>query len=222
MTDGGDSVVSRSLGQPALPSLRGVLFDMDGVLIDSYEVWFHLLNGARESAGLTPVSRSRFHSSWGQGVAADRESFLADWTDDELARYYIDHFMDHREHLVVDPEGRRVLETVRSAGLGTAVITNTPGVLARRILVEAGMAAGAVVGDGDVREPKPAPEVVHRACGLLGMKAGEAVVVGDSRYDREAAARSGAFFVGLRIDGNRRIERLGDLPVLLGLTGDRG
>ena len=58
---------------------------------------------------------------------------------------------------------------------------------------------------------KPAPDLVLLACRELGVAPAEAVLVGDSRYDREAARAAGAGFVGLGIDGDTRIERLGEL-----------
>jgi phosphoglycolate phosphatase/AHBA synthesis associated protein len=44
------------------------------------------------------------------------------------------------------------------------------------------------------------------------------VVVGDSRYDREAARAAGVRFVGFRTDGDERLERLDLLPGLLGIA----
>ena len=44
-------------------------------------------------------------------------------------------------------------------------------------------------------------------------------MVGDSRFDREAAAAAGIHFVGLGIDGDRRIERLFELAHQLEVAG---
>ncbi len=56
--------------------LRAVLFDLDGVLVDSYRVWFHLLNGAAKELGYPPISPEVFQSCWGQGIEADVEKFF--------------------------------------------------------------------------------------------------------------------------------------------------
>jgi phosphoglycolate phosphatase/AHBA synthesis associated protein len=53
--------------------------------------------------------------------------------------------------------------------------------------------------------------MVFEACRRLDVSVDEALVVGDSRYDREAARAAKVHFVGLRIDGDVRIERLGEL-----------
>jgi HAD superfamily hydrolase (TIGR01509 family) len=200
--------------------VRAVLFDLDGVLVDSYRVWFHLLNGAAEDLGYPPISRELFHSGWGQGIEADVEKFFTRHSVAEIETYYGDHFRDHLEHLGVVPEVPRVFETLRERSLRTAVITNTPAPVAWDMVNRAGGTPDLLVGGTDVPRPKPAPDMVLRACELLEIPAGETLVVGDSRYDREAARAAGTFFAGLGIDGDVRIDQL--VEVLRVTAGDSG
>src|SRR5262249_5152089 len=109
-----------------------------------------------------------------------------------------------------------VIARLRSAGLRQALITNTPGPLAGEILRHAGLALDTIVGGTDVPAGKPAPDMVLEACRRLGVTPGEAAVVGDSRFDRDAAAAAAVRFIGLRLDGDARIERLSELWGLLG------
>jgi len=192
-------------------SLRAVLWDLDGVLIDSYDVWFHLLNHAARAFGHPPVSRDVFAEGWGQGIEKDVERFFTDRTVAEVEEFYHEHFMDHATHLRVDPEARDAIGAARAIGLSQALITNTPGPLAAKILAHAGLELDVVVGGTDVPRGKPAPDMVLEACRKLVIAPARAVVVGDSRYDREAAAAAKVRFVGLRMDGDLRIERLSEL-----------
>jgi phosphoglycolate phosphatase/AHBA synthesis associated protein len=191
--------------------VRAVLFDLDGVLVDSYRVWFHLVNGAARELGYPPISPEAFRSSWGQGIEADVEKFFPRHSVAEIEIYYGDHFRDHLEHLGVVPEVPRVFETLRERSLGTAVITNTPAPVAWDMVNRAGGTPDLLVGGTDVSRPKPAPDMVLRACELLEIAAGEALVVGDSRYDREAARAAGTAFAGLGIEGDVRLDRLSDV-----------
>ena len=191
--------------------VRAVLFDLDGVLVDSYEVWFHLLNGAASDLGYPPISPEVFRSCWGQGIEADVEKFYGRHSIAEIETYYGDHFSDYLEHLGVVPEVPRVFETLRERSLRTAVITNTPAPVAWDMVKRAGGSPDLLVGGTDVPRPKPAPDMVLRACELLGIPAGEALVVGDSRYDREAARAAGTVFAGLGIEGDVRLDRLVDV-----------
>lgn len=191
--------------------IRAVLWDLDGVLIDSYEVWFHLLNQTSRVFGGIPISREVMRAGWGQGIAADVERFFPHKTIAETEAYYHAHFMEHARHLQVDPDASAVTEELRRRGFGQALITNTPSPLAIEILRAAGLALDSVVGGTDVPRAKPAPDMVHEACRRLGASSREAIVVGDSRYDREAALGAGVRFVGLRIDCDTRIERVREL-----------
>jgi phosphoglycolate phosphatase/AHBA synthesis associated protein len=201
---------------------RAVLFDMDGVLLDSREAWCGLVQAAGLALAGRAISRDEFDATWGQGVAADVERFFPGRTEEEVARFYLDHFVEHAASLRVDPESRPLLEALRGRGLRVAVVTNTPGELARRTLAAAGLEPETVVGADEVARAKPAPDIVHEACSRLGVRPAEALVVGDSRYDREAAAAAGASFVGVgAAGGDVTIARLGALLRLLPDTPPR-
>lgn len=195
---------------------RAVLFDLDGVLVDSYEVWFQAMNAVARELACPPISPEAFADSWGQGVEQDVERFFPDCTIAELERRYERAYPEHLEHLRVDPDAAGLLAALRERGLGTALITNTPAGLARTILERAGLCLDAVVGGTDVPRGKPAPDMVLRACALLDVAPDAAVVVGDTAYDRDAAAAAGVDFIGVRCDGAQRVEALGAVAARVG------
>jgi HAD superfamily hydrolase (TIGR01509 family) len=192
-----------------------VLFDLDGVLIDSYDVWFSVMNAAARHFGYPPVTAEAFRESWGQGMEADRETFFPRHEVEELAAWYDAHFADHLEHLVVSPGVPALFARLHARGLPSAVVTNTPNPLARELVVRAGARVDAVVGANDVARAKPAPDMVLHACALLGVEPARALLVGDSRFDRDAARGAGVRFAGLGIDGDLRLERLEQLEAHL-------
>ncbi len=195
--------------------VRAVLFDLDGVLIDSYHVWFRVMNGVAKSLGYPEITAEQFHPSWGQGIEADVESFFPRHGIPEIERCYDAEYPRHLDHLEVAPDAAALLADLRGRGLRCAVVTNTPSPLARRILEHAGLEADDVVGGTDVPHPKPAPDMVELACARLGVAPGEALFVGDSRYDRAAARAAGVRFVGLGTEGDQRIDALGGLAELV-------
>ena len=196
--------------------MKAVLFDMDGVLVESYQAWFHLLADACRDLGYQPISREMFASTWGQGVQADRDTFFTRHKAHEVERYYEERFVDHIHHVEVEPDGPKVFAALRQNELALAVITNTPAALARPVLARAGVEPDVLVGGTDIPNAKPAPDIGLRACELLGIEPAEALVVGDSRFDREAAAAAGARFIGLRIEGGEHtISSLGELIELV-------
>jgi phosphoglycolate phosphatase/AHBA synthesis associated protein len=197
-------------------TIHAVLFDMDGVLVDSHEAWFHLLQVTSRDLGGNAVTRDAFTACWGQGVEADVATFFCHSTAVEVSAHYEAHFADHARHVVANPDAAPVLAGLRDRGVATAVITNTPTPIAESILTAAQIRADLLVGAGDGYAAKPAPDMVRHACAKLGVAAGDAVMVGDSRYDREAARSAGVRFVGFGgIDGDEAINSLTAISLLL-------
>ena len=188
-----------------------VLFDLDGVLIDSYDVWFELMSAASRDLGYPPLDAAAFHDAWGQSVEADRTRFYPRHSVDELTSYYDAHFTDHLEHLTVADGVSAVFNHLAERTIPSAIVTNTPNPLAGTLVARARATPDVVIGSNDVPNAKPAPDMMLRACEVLGVEPEEAVVVGDSRFDAAAAKAAGGRFIGLGIDGDVRIERLGEL-----------
>lgn len=176
---------------------RAVLFDLDGVLVDTYEVWFHLLNDVARRLGYPEIRRDVYKTYWGQGIEVDVEKFYPRHTVEQILGEYARYYKDHLGHL-------RVMEGAAAAlgalALPRAVITNSPTLLARCALSMARLEPyfDTVVGCDQVRNSKPAPDVVYEACDRLGVAPSETIVVGDSRFDEEAARSAGAAFVWFR------------------------
>jgi len=200
----------------ALRSARAVLFDLDGVLIDSFEVWFRLLGSIAADFGYPAISREVFRSGLGQGIEADVRRFFPRHTVPELERLYVERFSAHLAHLAVAEGVPALFAALRRRGVGTGVITNTPADLARSLVARAGATPDVLVGGTDVARPKPAPDMVTHACAGLGVEPGSAWVVGDTAFDREAARGAGAHFAGLGIEGEVTLARLPELLALLG------
>ncbi len=177
--------------------INAVLFDLDGVLLDSFEAWASLVDTAARHFGHPSVTREAFRAVYGQPTQSDVDHFFPDQTVEAVEAYYEAHFAEHAGAAEVVPGAVDVLATLDRQGVPTAVITNTPSGLARQMLERASLAPNAVVGGSDVPKPKPAPDMVYRACEVLGVEPWDALVVGDSPSDKQAAAAAGAPFAGI-------------------------
>jgi phosphoglycolate phosphatase-like HAD superfamily hydrolase len=94
-------------------------------------------------------------------------------------------------------------------------VTNTQKSHATSIVERAGATPDVVVGGGDAHRSKPAPDPLLLASRLLNVGPGEAWMVGDTSFDREAALGAGIFFVGVRFEGDARVEALAQLLDLI-------
>lgn len=177
--------------------IKAVLFDMDGVLVDSFEAWFRLVNSASEEFDYPDISRQQFKSVYGQSTALDVALFFPGRTVLEIDNYYENHFYDFKEFVYPAPECHATVEELKRLGVKLAVITNTAGSLAREILKDLDIRIDCIIGGDEVANGKPAPDIVFKACDLLGVSVEETILVGDSIYDMEAAKASGSCSVGI-------------------------
>jgi phosphoglycolate phosphatase len=193
--------------------MRAVLFDMDGVLVFSEDVWFSVYNATLAHFGHAAISREDFDAIYGNGTKADRAMYMPERTVREIDAAYARFFVDRLDAMRVNPEAAGVLGALRAAGVRTALATNTNRPLADRILSLAGLAPllDAVASADEAGAGKPDPAVVRLASARVQVPLAECVFVGDSKYDAEAARRAPVAFRGYRFGIGQRIESLEEL-----------
>jgi len=173
--------------------VKAILFDLDGVLVDSYEVWFHLLNAVAAKNRYAAITREQYKNSWGQGLEVDVKLYYTRHTVEQLRAEYDILYPDFLHHMKVMEGAAKTLESI---ALPKAVITNSPVGLAKRALTVAKLLPllDTVVGSDEVPRSKPAPDGILEACRRLGVPPAETIMVGDSRFDEGAARSAGADF----------------------------
>jgi HAD superfamily hydrolase (TIGR01509 family) len=94
------------------------------------------------------------------------------------------------------PGASASLDKLRAAGWRIATASGFPQGVARAILTKFGWPYPAVC-DEDVKEHRPAPDPVLKACEILGVQPGETVVIGDTPQDVLSAKAAGACSVAV-------------------------
>ena len=191
--------------------MRAVLFDLDGVFVESHEVWFHVMRAIARKFSYPDITPEQMQRAWGQGIAEDARIFYPGLSIQELEREYNLLFPQNLAHLAVEPDGAPTVAALRAGGILVGVVTNSPAGVARAMLERAQVAPDVLVCGTDVSEPKPAPDGILKALTLLEVAAADGIYIGDTNFDREAARRAMIRFVGYRIDGDVRIEALREL-----------
>lgn len=181
----------------SLRPLRAVLFDLDGVLVDSHDAWFHVLNVTATSFGAPHITRDQLDAAFGQGIAEDQRVFYPQATVEQIRDAYDAAMPESLAHMTTNPEALDALTGLGARGLRRAIVTNTQTSLAEAILTTCELreqvdAISAM--ELDTKE-KPDPDLVLRALAAVGAGADEAIMLGDSKFDRMAAEAAGVRFV---------------------------
>ena len=187
--------------------LRAVLIDVDGTLIDSNDAHAHSWVDAGREHGFTFgfADVRRMIGMGGDKVLPE----LTGLSEDSTAGR---QFMERRKSIFRSkylpalrpfPRVRELLERMRADGLELVVASSAGADELDALLRQAGVSdllAGRTSSD-DAEESKPAPDIVEAALEQCGRRSDEAVMLGDTPYDVQAAGRAGVRVIALRCGG---------------------
>lgn len=182
-----------------------VLFDIDGTLVDSNYLHVHAWVQAFHELG-RPIDAWRVHRGIGMGsslllaeLLGDDAERLGDQAKDAHSRHYAE-----LAHLQRPFDGaRELVRAVAERGARTVLATSAgPDELEKlRAVLDLDDVLTGITSADDVEDAKPAPDLIHAALRIADVPASRAVMVGDTGYDVEAAARAGVPCVGLLTGG---------------------
>jgi HAD superfamily hydrolase (TIGR01509 family) len=202
-------------------AIKAVLCDLDGTLLDSNA--FHAESWQRtlEHFGF-PAEFEAVVKQIGKGGEYLLPNFVPEdklpSVEKEIKAFRKKLF--HREYIdriVPFADARRLLERMRQHGLRIAVATSSEKedleafktILKIHDLIEEDATAD------DADKPKPEPDIFQAALQLLEVKPDEALALGDTPWDVEAAAKAGVRTVAVQSGGWRKeqLEAAGALAV---------
>ncbi len=182
-------------------SLRAVLFDLDGTLADSAPDIAAALNTSLSLHGLKPLSLDQVKAMVGGGarLLCERALFAngleaqGSLADALHATFLKTYGARPCVETALYPGAYEALARLSQLGLKLGIATNKPDDLSQAIVDVLGIrrCLGAVIGSTSALALKPAPDMLFRACARLRVAAAEALMVGDSRADIEAARAAG-------------------------------
>ena len=196
--------------------VKAVLFDLDGVLVDSKKAWFRVYNNILIHFGVKPVSKKWFSKIFGNTIEKNVKIFI-NMTAKEANKLAIKYFAKNRRYVKVFPNSINVLKKLSDSKVKMALITNTP----KRILIptlnhyKLKKYFKAIVTIDDVKRGKPAPDMALKACRLLKVKPKNTILVGDTRNDMIAGKRAGCTIIGYKIKGDYKINELNSIIKLV-------
>ena len=177
--------------------VRAVVFDMDGLLIDSEVIYTEALIAQCADMGhdlpLEVVKRMIGHA-WEGSSAVVREHFGPSFNTDVLRDGSIVKFQELSQARVALKAGvLEILDHLDAVGLPRAICTSSPRWAVEKHLAEHELAARfhEILAQGDYPRPKPSPDPYLRAVEALGFAPQDCLALEDSHNGVRAAAAAG-------------------------------
>lgn len=183
-------------------AIQGVLWDMDGVLLDSERLVRAVFVDVMDRGGPVPEPARRYLETIGLNRTGLIQWFLRYVPDEAAAEYWINQTRDGyaeraRTELTLKPGVIEALTHVAESGLRQMVVTSTRSALAEEKLDRMGLLDyfTEVLGGDQVSRGKPDPEPYLNGCRRLGIEAGQALAIEDSPNGVRSALAAGCAVV---------------------------
>jgi HAD superfamily hydrolase (TIGR01509 family) len=186
---------------------KALLLDIDGTLVDSNDAHAHAWVQAFVEAGVQ-VAFSDVRRAIGMGGDKLMPAVAGIEEDTPLGKHIADRrhdifASDYLPRLKAFPGAGDLVRAVLARGVAAVAASS-----AKRDELEAllriadamSLLSGSASSD-DADESKPDPDIVHAALANTGASAGDAVMIGDTPYDVEAATKAGVAVIAFRCGG---------------------
>ena len=212
--------------------IKGVIFDIDGVLLDSLGIWDDL--GARylKSIGVIPeegLNEILFSMSMEQGSTYLNEHYNLQKTDAEVSAGISQMIEDfYFDEVLPKPGAKELLEFFKEKGIKMTAATSSPRIHVEKALERNGMLTfiEKLFTNTEVGASKHEPKIYNEAAAFLGTKPDETLVFEDSLYALKTAKDAGFVTVGVydikgepdqegvKNTGDHYVKELDEFPVI--------
>ena len=187
------------------PRFRGVLFDLDGTLLDTLQDLGDSVNRVLAANNFPTHAMEAYRYFVGEGARTLIERALPETNRDAatieavLADYRRDYAVHWRDSTKPYNGIMDALVEMEKRGLALGVLSNKPHAMTLKC-IEGFLPAvpfKAILGQRDDVAKKPDPAGAHEAARLMGVDLGEILYVGDTGVDMETARAAGMFALGV-------------------------
>jgi HAD superfamily hydrolase (TIGR01509 family) len=184
--------------------LKAVLFDLDGVLVDSMPLHWEVEEEVCKHFGL---DFQKLHNNVSFAGITEREMFTAlakrtgkEHAVEEMLKMKHKLYLQRMERVEIIEDAVLLFKECMACDLKTGIVSSSSRVIVHKMLEKLGIrkATHCIVTADDVREGKPSPEPYLKAARLLEVKPQECIAIEDSQAGVIAAKKAGMICVGFR------------------------
>jgi len=192
---------------------KAILFDLDGVLVDSFDAWLAALNDALKFYNHKELTKENFIDRyWGHDLFDNIKEMNLTYEVGEACNNF---YKNHIGKVKIFPKTKETLLKLNNYRKG--LITNTPKDSAVNVLKQFDIYRyfELVLTSNDVEKSKPDPEIVIKSCKLLKLKPEEVILVGDTNSDVKAGRAAGCRVIGINVEADYRIKDIFEITSLI-------
>jgi HAD superfamily hydrolase (TIGR01509 family) len=199
--------------------VHGVIFDVDGTLVDSNDAQARSWVDALKEFGYSvPYEKVRPLIGMGgdkvlpETIGVQKDSELGKQISKRRSEIFKEKYLPN---IKAFPDAQKLLDRMRKQGLKLAIATSAQPDELRPLLQIVG--AADLIEDKtsskDVKSSKPDPDVMEVTLKKIGYPANEVVMIGDTPYDIEAARKAGVGTIAFRCGGWKDSDLAGAIAI---------
>lgn len=185
-----------------LTKYKAILFDVDGVIVDSVNAYSSLLKNLAESLGADINMEASFYKL---NLGKRFEHWLLDLLPAHNHTKFVDEFLKQDKELAENeqinllPGAKELLTKLKNYGIVIILVTTKSRVVLEQTLLQFKLSElidYSVSGD-EVKNFKPDPEGILKALEMFKLSNNDALFIGDTEHDLGAAKNAGVNFIGV-------------------------
>jgi HAD superfamily hydrolase (TIGR01509 family) len=184
-------------------NFSGIIFDLDGTLIDSMSAWENIGSSFLKKHGIDPredlnkvIKTMSFAESARYFIAVYGVKMTEEQVGDEINGMIRENY---QKHIRLKPFVKETLDQYLNQGIKMAILTATHKSLTELVLSRYGLLSHFefILTSGMVGLPKSQPEIYHQAAKQLALPKQQIAIFEDALYCIQAARASGCYLVGV-------------------------